>query len=307
MKVPRTRNLAASVRQRLLNLARETGEPFDLVLTRYALERLLYRLSQSVWRDRFTLKGAMLFSLWFGAPHRPTRDLDLLGFGENDAVRMLEVFTFLCRVEVEEDGISFLSETVRATEILEDNEYGGVRVQLSADLAGARIPVQVDIGFGDPVTPQAEEITFPVMLEFPAPVLRAASKYTVVAEKFQIMVIRGIANSRMKDFFDIWMMSQRFAFRGLILGQALRATFERRNTPLRSEIPLALTTQFFDDFVKKAQWEAFIRKNKLSSEGSSLANIVESLGRFLMPPLVATANRDVFDFSWPAGGPWGEI
>ena len=203
MSVDQPRNLAASVRQRLLNIAKRNGEAFDLVLTRYALERLLYRLGNSRYHNQFLLKGAMLFAVRGGAPHRPTRDLDLLGFGPNDLPQVQAVFQNICQVPVEPDGLKFLPDTVRVSEIREDQEYQGVRLPFDAKLENAIIPIQVDIGYGDAVTPAPQEISYPTLLEFPAPQLRAYPIYTVVAEKFQALVLLGIANSRMKDFYDI--------------------------------------------------------------------------------------------------------
>jgi len=222
------RNLAASVRQRLLVLAKKREEAFDLVLGRYSLERLLYRISRSKWGNRFLLKGAMLFLVWHDTPHRPTRDLDLMGYGANDVGSMEEAFQSICSVKVEEDGIEFSPASVRGMEIRDNSEYGGVKIQLRASLAGANIPMQIDIGFGDVVTPAPEEIWFPTLLEFPAPKLRTYTKYSMISEKLQAMVMLGIANSRMKDFYDLWFMAKEWEFDGLILGRAIKATFDRR-------------------------------------------------------------------------------
>ena len=198
----RPRNLAASVRQRLLNRARERGEDFNYLLTRYANERLLFRLAESAHRDQFVLKGATLFELWHDAVHRATRDVDLLGFGEPALERMRAIFRELCIVDVEPDGLCFLETSVRAERIHDGQEYGGVRVRLAADLDGARITLQLDIGFGDAVTPGVVEAKFPTLLDFPAPRLRTYPRETVVAEKFEAVVRLGIANTRMKDFYD---------------------------------------------------------------------------------------------------------
>jgi predicted nucleotidyltransferase component of viral defense system len=237
------RDVAASVRQRLLNLARERGEDFGLVLTHYALERVMYRLSVSGHREQFVLKGAMLFALWGGDPHRPTRDLDLLGHGTIDTQRLEQIFREVISVEVEKDGLEFLTETVRGARIREDEEYEGVRVQLEARLATARIKVQIDVGFGDVMTPAPQEIEYPVLLDFPAPRLRTYPRETVVAEKFEALVKLGIANSRMKDFYDLWVMARDFEFEGALLSQAIKATFERRGTALPTDVPLALSDE----------------------------------------------------------------
>ena len=247
MTKQKPRNLAASVRQRLMNVARSQKEDFQLILTRYALERLLYRLSQSEYRDVFVLKGAMLFQLWGDQPHRPTRDLDLLGRGENSIPRFERIFREVCDLAVEEDGLVFNAQSVRGETIKEDQEYEGLRLTLDCRLENARIPIQIDIGFGDVVTPAASELTYPVLLDFPAPVLAVYSRESVVAEKFQAMVMLGIANSRMKDFFDLWVLARQFEFQGPMLCQAIRATFERRRTPVPAEVPLALSAEFSND------------------------------------------------------------
>ena len=212
MSPERPWNLAASVRQRLLNRARERSEDFNHLLTRYANERLLFRLAESAHRDEFVLKGATLFELWHDAVYRATRDVDLLGFGEPAVERVQAVFRELCAVDVEPDGLRFLEGSVRAERIRDAQEYGGVRVRLTADLDGARIALQVDIGFGDIVTPGVVEAEFPTLLDFPAPRLRTYPRETVVAEKFEAVVRLGIANTRMKDFYDLWAMATTFAF-----------------------------------------------------------------------------------------------
>jgi predicted nucleotidyltransferase component of viral defense system len=296
--------MAASVRQRLMNKAREQKEGFDLVLIRYALERLLYRLSQSPHHDRFVLKGAMLFQIWSGHPHRPTRDLDLLGHGSPDPGRFEDVFRDICEQEVGDDGLKFRADMVRAERMKEDEEYQGLRLKLQAYLATARIPIQIDIGFGDAVTPGADEITYPTLLDFPAPMLKAYPRETVVAEKFQAMVMLGIANSRMKDFFDLRMLARQFEFSGPVLSTAIGATFARRKTALPEQPPLALTSEFTEDRQKLTQWLAFVRKGRLDTEEMALSEIADSLRAFLMPPTLAIASAGGFDMTWSPGGPW---
>ena len=176
---------ATSVRDRLLELARQRNQDFQLILTRYGLERFLYRLSQSEYRDRFILKGAMLFTLWGDQAHRPTRDVDFLGFGDSDEATLQEIFRTLCKVPVEDDGLLFLADSVQVEQIRETTEYGGIRVTLLGTLAGARIPIQADVGFGDAVTPEPEQVEYPTLLEYPAPCLRVYPRETVVAEKYQ--------------------------------------------------------------------------------------------------------------------------
>ncbi len=274
------RDVGASVRARLLTIAREKGQAFDLLLTRYATERLLYRLSTTPHRDRFVLKGAMLITTWFDDPHRPTRDVDLLGYGDPSPEPMLAVFKEICAVE-ENDGILFDVEALRIDLIREQLEYGGLRLRTIARLAGARITVVIDIGFGDAIEPGVEEINLPVMLDLPAPRLRAYPRETVVAEKFQAMVLFGLANTRMKDYYDIWILSRSYVFDAERLSRAIAATFERRGTAIPEELPDALTTAFSTDVTKQRQWEAFARD--LSAAVPSLEAIVADLAGFLMP------------------------
>jgi len=217
------RNISASIRQRLLNLARTRNEDYGLLLTKYALERILYRISQSKFRIVFVLKGALLFELWTDQAHRPTRDADFLSQGENDPVRLEAAFKEVCTTSVADDGLVFDPESVTAQRIKEDADYEGVRVNFLGFLEKARIPMQIDIGFGDAITPQAVKSTFPAMLNGPAPVLLTYPKETVVAEKFQAMVKLGIANSRMKDFHDVWTLGDLFPFEREVLHQAQRS------------------------------------------------------------------------------------
>lgn len=303
MSGDRVRNIAASVRQRLMNKARKQKEPFDLVLIRFALERLLYRISQSPHSSRFVLKGAMLFQIWSGEVHRPTRDLDLLGTGAPSPEDFEQLFREVCVQQVEDDGLVFQAETVSAERMKEDEQYEGIRLKLTAVLASARIPIQVDIGFGDAVTPGVDEISYPVILDFPSPILNTYPRETVVAEKFQAMVMLGIANSRMKDFFDIWRLARTYEFSGLTLTAALQATFKRRQTPLPAQPPLAFTTEFSQDRQKMTQWSAFLRKGRLLVDGMSLLEVAATLSDFLMPPTNAVLSATTFDRVWE-GGAW---
>lgn len=303
MTSERPRNLPASVRQRLLNLARERREDFNYLLVKYANERLLYRLAQSAYRDQFVLKGATLFETWSEKPHRATRDVDLLGFGSSDIARLQGIFEEICALDVEPDGIWMLMETVRAEEIRGQQEYGGVRVHVSAELDGARISVQVDIGFGDAVTPGITEADFPTLLDFPAPRLRVYPRETVVAEKYEAIVSLGMVNTRMKDFYDLWEIAQNFAFDGELLAQAIAATFERRGTPLPSSTPVALTREFSEDENKGQQWSAFLRRSGLDPN-VALVTVAEVLSRFLEPPTTAAITHKPISQTWSPGEGW---
>lgn len=237
MSEPELTNLAASVRARLLNIARARGEAFDYILVRYASERVLYRLSQSAYRDQFILKGAMLLEIWGDAVHRPTRDVDLLGFVPSEPEALTDIFRKVLATAVIPDGLTFDLNAVRAEPIREASEYPGVRVRLQATLTQARIPLQFDIGFGDAITPAPRELLFPTLLDFPNPVLQTYPRETVVAEKFEAMVRLGLSNSRLKDYWDIWILAGTFPFDGPILAEAIAATFHRRNAAIPGTLP----------------------------------------------------------------------
>ncbi|KPA98908.1 nucleotidyl transferase AbiEii/AbiGii toxin family protein [Pseudomonas asplenii] len=296
------RNIAASVRARLLNRARATKQDFNLVLTRYAIERLLYRISISKHANQFLLKGALLFDLWFDIPHRPTRDADFLGFGSAQLPHIEDLFKELCTIETN-DGVIFEPDTVHAAEIRKEANYAGVRVMLRGVIDGARCLIQVDIGFGDAVTPGPEEVEYPVMLsEFAAPKLRVYPRYTVVAEKFEALSTLGIANSRMKDYFDLWILARHTEFDGDILRQAVQATFDRRKTALSGHAPLGLTHAFAQDPQKQTQWQAFLRKNRL--EALALNDVIAELTTFMLPVIEAASANAMLPARWQAGGPW---
>ena len=220
MKKP-VANVPASVRQRLLNLATERKKDFGLILTRYGLERFLYRLSVSPHRDAFVLKGALLLQLWTAEIYRPTRDLDLLARGPSD-INFRKVFSEVCSQNVEDDGLTFLPDTIRVERIRDEETYEGVRIRVEARLGDVRIPLQIDVGLGDTIVPSSEKLEYPTLLKFPAPKLHVYSKESVVAEKFEAMVKFGVANSRMKDFYDLWLLAQRFEFESGTLAAAVQ-------------------------------------------------------------------------------------
>ena len=300
----RPRPLAASVRARLTNHAKTHGETVQFVLLRYAIERLLYRLSQSASADRFILKGAMLFSVWADVPYRATGDLDLLGIGDSTAARLVETFRAVCETAVPPDGVEFLADSVRADQVREHDAYQGVRVMLEARLAGARLSVQIDIGFGDVIVPPAPHIAYPTLLEFPAPQLRAYPRETVVAEKFQTLVRFAALTSRMKDVYDLWALATLFGFEGRVLAEAIRATFTRRQTPVPQETPVALTPAFAADPTKQAQWSGFLRRTAMARTPDPLPLVLAQIREFVMPPTTAIAKGVAFEELWPPGGPW---
>ena len=298
------RNISASVRDRLLNKARAEKLDFNLLLTRYALERMLYRLSISKQRDQFLLKGALLFDLWFDVPHRPTHDADFLGFGSAEIPHIEATFRDICRIEVE-DGIAFQPDTVKAAEIRKEANYAGVRVTLLGMLGSIRCAVQIDIGFGDAIVPGPDEVLYPVILgEMPGPHLHVYPRYTVVAEKLEALTSLGMLNSRMKDYFDLWILAKHSDFDGQILSRAVTATFDRRSTAVPTGVPIGLSDEFISDAQKGKQWQGFLRKNAL--DPMPLATVVVDLRDFLMPVLAAIAAGGSHDYPWRAGAGWQE-
>ena len=268
-------NMAASVRTRLLGIAKTQESDFNQVLVRFALERILYRLSQSEHARRFLLKGALLFTLWYDMPHRATRDADLLGFGASDLESGAQVFREISAISVN-DGIVFDPASVAAEEIRKEAGYGGVRVTIAGELAKARCKTQIDVGFGDAVTPGPVDSVYPVLLnDLPAPRLRVYPTYTVVAEKLHAIALLGMTNSRAKDYFDLSVLLERETLDADLLAQAIKATFERRGMAVPTELPVGLTDEFAHDTSRQALWQSFVKKNELASE--PLAAIVVRL------------------------------
>lgn len=282
---PGQSNVAASVRARLLNVAKAQGVDFNQVLVRFALERILYRITQSQHADRFVLKGALLFTLWYNMPHRATRDADLLGFGASDLASVAASFRDVAAVVVD-DGIEFDPGSVTAEEIRKEAGYGGIRVILVGELAKARCKTQIDVGFGDVVTPAPVDSVYPVLLnDLPAPRLRAYPAYTVIAEKLHAITLLGMTNSRLKDYFDLALLLEREALDMKLLSQAIKATFERRGARVPDAVPLGLNPAFAQDASRQALWRAFLQKNSLPHE--PLSAIVDRLRRALAPALIA--------------------
>lgn len=276
-------DMAASVQARLLNRAKARGEDFNLVLTRYAIERLLYRLSLVPARDVYWLKGALLFDLWFDVPHRPTRDADFLGFGPADTEVLAATMREICSIVVD-DGMEFDPASITIEEIREEARYGGLRVRLLGRLGNARSAVQLDVGYGDAVTPGPEEAIYPTLLDDqPAPRLRVYPRATVAAEKLEAIVSLGMANSRMKDYFDLRALAREGVLDARLLGDAIAATFQRRGTAIPVDVPLGLSNEFAHDAAKRAQWKAFLGKNRL--DAPMLEEVIVEARRFVKEPL----------------------
>jgi predicted nucleotidyltransferase component of viral defense system len=297
------RDIGASVRQRLLNKSRTQGRPFQELVQYFAMERFLYRLAKSPYSDRFVLKGALLLTAWRAPQSRPTIDIDLEGRVNNQLDHIKDVVATVCGVDVEPDGIAFNRTSIEVSRIKEDADYEGVRVQFHATLAGARIPMQLDIGFGDVITPEPTDIEYPSLLDFPAPVLRAYPKETVVAEKLEALTALGLLNSRMKDFYDLALLSRMYPFEGERLVKAVSATFRHRATTIEAE-PIGLTQAYCDDPARAIQWRAFVHRSRFSEESGELVRLVTEIRQFALPMLSAIAAGNPFKALWKPGGPW---
>ena len=297
------KNTPASVHQRLLNKAKESSRPFNELLQHFAIERFIYRLSKSPHADRFILKGALMFSAWGGSASRPTMDIDLLGRIDNSLEVIVTAMKDACGVNVEADGMSFDAGSVTATRITEDAEYEGVRVRIQGSLGNARVSLQVDIGFGDVIVPSPSKVAYPALLDFPPPELNGYTMESTIAEKFQAMVKLGVLNSRMKDFYDIWMLSRTFDFKGETLAEAVEKTFENRKTPITAD-PTVFEPSFAEDGDKKTQWLGFIKKAKLNNAPETFGEVVTAVKTFLEPLVTALAERRPFRATWNAPGPW---
>ena len=298
------KNLAASVHARLQNLARATKRPFQELLQYYAMERFLHRLSKTPYRTRFVLKGALMLHVWKAPLARATKELDFLGHLDNSLENLEGVIRQVCAADVEPDGMVFDAATVKTERIKEDADYEGVRVRFVGLLGRARVAMQIDVGFGDVVTPAAETITYPALLEFPAPELSGYPRETVVAEKFQAMVYLRTLNSRMKDFYDVWLLASQYAFDGALLAKAIAATFANRATAI-DMAPIAFTPDFTEQGSTLAQWTAFRNKLPNTECPTKLSNVVTILAGFLLPIARALASGESFDRHWSPGGPWG--
>lgn len=281
-EIPR-KNMSVSVRAKLLSLARSSGRDFQSLVLRYTVERFLARLAASGFRDRFILKGAMLYVAWKLDNRRTTMDLDLLGIGSFDPEQLVQVFRQICAIETGDDGLVFNQDSMMALPIREVSFYDGIRVVIEVHLGVMPVRLQIDVGFGDAVVPAAQPSEFPALLAQSGPVVRAYSPETVIAEKFNAIVLLGMANSRMKDYFDIWMLSRNFTFEGELLREAILSTFVRRQTALPESGPIGLSDEFASNDSKRLQWEAFAKRQKLDDAPLRLHDVVTAIRDFLAP------------------------
>jgi hypothetical protein len=296
-------NLAASVQARLQNHARATKRPFQELVQYFAMERFLYRLSTTPHRARFVLKGALMLHVWEAPLARATKDLDFLGRLDNSLENVECVIREVCTADVDPDGMVFDPATVTTERIKEDSDYEGVSVRFVGLLGKTRIPMQLDVGFGDVVTPSAVNISYPALLDFPAPALLGYPRETVVAEKFQAMVYLRTLNSRLKDFYDVWLLARQFTFDGSVIAEAIATTFANRETAI-DVAPIAFTSEFTEQASTLAQWTSFRRKLPNTECPETFAEVVSSLAQFLIPIARACAAGERFDQRWQPGGPW---
>jgi hypothetical protein len=300
-----TKNLAASIQSRLKEKARSSGQDFNELLHYYSMERFLYRLAQSRYCQTFVLKGALMFLVW-GAPlSRPTRDIDLLGFSGNAVETLVRTMQEICLQAVEPDGITFDPDSVKGERIKEDADYEGTRIRLRGTLGKARLHLQIDIGFADVISPGPLLVEFPTILSQPAPQLQGYPRETVVAEKLEAMVHLGRIDSRMKDFYDIWLLANTFEFAGVYISNSIRQTFELRRTTFPKEIPTALSGPFARE--KQGLWEAFCTRYQLKSVPRDFEPVVDFLRTFLWPVFLAFTRGSQLDATWKPGGPWKEF
>lgn len=295
-------NIAASVHQRLLNLARTSNRPLNELLQYFAIERFLYRFSLSPYKEQFVLKGAQMLRVWEAPLARPTMDIDMLGGQTANTIANLERIVSECCAIEDSDGVLFDSASVRGEAINKDAEYQGVRIMVRGMLGKIRLNVQIDFGFGDVVVPKPVPTELPQLLDLGAPRLLGYTPESAIAEKFQAMVALDIANTRIKDFYDIWSLSRVREFDGRVLAAAISATFRRRSTPLPQGAPLALTDAFSEDPAKQSLWQAFLRKGRLDAEGKSLTAVVSEIQDFLLPSIDALNAGREFRGRWREGG-----
>jgi len=297
-------NLAASVHDRLLNRAKAEGRPFNELLQYYGMERFLYRLSKSEHAEQFVLKGALMLQFWGGPLTRATKDVDLLGRTTAEVDELVEIIRDCITVRVDDDGLLYDATSISGEEIRQGAHYDGVRIRCHANLGAARIPVQIDVGFGDIITPDAQKIVYPTLLDFDAPRLLGYTPETSIAEKLQAMVVLDMANTRLKDFLDIWVLAQGNEFEGEAITKAIEATFLRRRTPLPEITPVALTSAFHSASAKQIQWRAYLRKSRVEGEVPPLDEVMNQIQAFVMPAIESLVARQPFAKRWPPGGPW---
>lgn len=300
---PDVKNIEASVKGRLQNKAKETNRLYAEVLQYYGMERFLYRFSQSDYAEQFILKGALMFTVWDVPARRTTVDIDFLARFDNQVKNIEGVIRNVCKIKVPADGLVFDDKTVNGRRIKEDADYEGVRVKFFGFLEKSEIQMQIDVGFGDVIVPKPSIIDYPTILNFPAPHLQGYTFESVVAEKFEAMIKLGLLNSRMKDFYDIWLMTRQMNFEGKKLAAAIKATFENRETPLPAKAPFFAEEIYDEKSDRAAMWRAFLRKKQIKIAPDSLAKVARAIEDFLLEPVKSITGKETIE-KWIAPGPW---
>ena len=301
MTVKSPSNVAASIRQRLLNRAKNDHRPFNELLQYYAMERFLYRLSKSSHAKRFILKGGLMLRAWNSSEFRPTMDIDVLGKTKNEVANLFAKIKDIIAVEVPPDGLVFDPDSIRAERITQDADYEGMRLRFTVVLDSAKVTIQIDVGFGDVVFPEPQPCTLPTLLDFPQPKLMGYSRESTIAEKFEAMVRHRELNSRMKDFYDVWLLARQFDFEGNQLREAIRLTFEKRGVPL-PDVIIAFSDSFTSD--KQVAWTAFRKRLQQETIPESFSEVVAVVDGFLSPLVNAMIAHRPVPGNWSAKGPW---
>jgi len=298
------KNIEASIKARLKNKAQETNRPFAEVMQYYGMERFLYRFSKSKYADKFILKGALLFAVWQIPDRRTTLDIDFLARFDNEVATIEKVMKDVCETSVDPDGLKFDSQTVKGVKIKEDADYEGVRVKFTGFLDRAEIPMQIDVGFGDIVYPKTKVIDYPVILDFPKPHLNGYPQESVISEKFEAMIKLGLLNSRMKDFYDIWLMTRQFKFKGANISSAIKKTFNNRKTDIPNKKPLFADEIYDEKSDRQTLWNAFVKKGDIQHAPETLSATAKEIERFLVEPVIAISENIAFDKTWTSPKGW---
>ncbi|MGA1845330.1 MAG: nucleotidyl transferase AbiEii/AbiGii toxin family protein [bacterium] len=298
------KNIEASIKARLKNKAKETNRPFAEVLQYYGMERFLYRFSKSRYADKFVLKGALLFAVWQIPDRRTTLDIDFLARFDNEVATIEKVMKDVCDTSVDLDGLNFDPQTVKGMKLKEDADYEGVRVKFTGFLDRAEIPMQIDVGFGDIVYPKTRVIDYPAILDFPKPRLNGYPQESVISEKFEAMIKLGLLNSRMKDFYDIWLMTRQFEFSGANIASAIKKTFNNRKTEIPNKKPLFADEIYDEKSDRQTLWSAFLKKGDIQNAPETLSTTAKEIERFLIEPIMALNDNVTFAKTWKQPKGW---
>ncbi len=300
-------NLIDSIRQRLLNQAKLSGQDFQLILNQFFRERFLFRLGSGEYKERYLLKGAALLGLWEKNPYRSTMDLDLLRASGGAMDAMPDEFRRICSEDVEDDGVTFDGSSLVFEPIRADQEFMGMRAHLVANLGNATTRLQIDVGNGDAAWPPARESVYPSILKMNAPRILSYAPETVIAEKYEAMVVLGIGNSRIKDFFDLSHIANLMSFEGQVLCEAIARTFAKRKTPILEQLPVGLENEYWDWMGRDQQVKAFAKRARLAITINEARQLTPFLREFLGKPVESIFRKTAFNAKWVPGGPWKTV